>query len=417
MQIRDINKPVNSKTLNETMAKKYGTKINVESFTLEQLQDARNKLRTKLSDIETNESFSGLTQNKTYSKNKLFLDVLNAAINERANIDEGEIPAGLKAYQDKKNGKSSDKEDKDKKPKDGKMPMDDNGTPDDKSDDKPAFLKKKTDESNSKVGQEPQPYKLGADKLCKPGFVLDSKTGMCMPKAPKGMSQAQFNSKKESIVREGAMKAVCKDCGDTFGKPTTDCKNDCNDPTQDCWVKESDYMKESKHLDEGKDIINNYFRTLVEGEEDKAELVMAAKDMVDRLTGWMEDTAEMQSESMLELADAIRDEMGASQSETFTQTVKPGLEALYAAMEQTRVALTTGVGQLTGEGEAIEPMGDETAMDAEVDMEPTVDAEAPAEDDFAAAEAAMGGEDEAGRAKRESINLSRRLGTILSSSK
>jgi len=363
MQIRDINKPVNSKTLNETMAKKYGTKINVESFTLEQLQDARNKLRTKLSDIETNESFSGLSQNKTYSKNKLFLDVLNAAISERSDIDEGEIPAGLKAYQDKQKGKSSDKEDKAKKPKDGKMPMDDNGTPDDKSDDKPAFLKKKN----------------------------------------------------EAVVKEGAVKAVCKECGDTFGKPTTDCKNDCNDPTQDCWVKESDYMKESKHIDEGKDIINNYFTKLIEGEEDKAELVMASKDMVDRLTGWMEDTAEMQSESMLELADAIRDEMGAAQSETFTQTVKPALESLYAAMEQTRVALTTGVGQLTGEGEVIEPMGDEPAMDA--DMEPTVDAEAPAEDDFAAAEAAMGGEDEAGRAKRESINLSRRLGTILSSRK
>ena len=363
MQIRDINKPVNSKTLNETMAKKYGTKLNVDTFTLEQLQDARNKLRTKLSDIETNESFSGLSQNKTYSKNKLFLDVLNAAISERSEIDEGEIPAGLKAYQDKKKGKSSDKEDKAKKPKDGKMPMDDNGTPDDKSDDKPAFLKKKN----------------------------------------------------EAVVKEGTVKAVCKECGDTFGKPTTDCKNDCNDPTQDCWVKESEYMKESKHLDEGKDIINNYFTKLIEGEEDKAELVMASKDMVDRLTGWMEDTAEMQSESMLELADAIRDEMGAAQSETFTQTVKPALESLYAAMEQTRVALTTGVGQLTGEGEAMEPMGDEPAMDA--DMEPTVDAEAPAEDDFAAAEAAMGGEDEAGRAKRESINLSRRLGTILSSRK
>ena len=415
MQIRDINKPVNSKTLNETMAKKYGTKLNVDTFTLEQLQDARNKLRTKLSDIETNESFSGLSQNKTYSKNKLFLDVLNAAISERSEIDEGEIPAGLKAYQDKKKGKSSDKEDKAKTPKDGKMPMDDNGTPDDKSDDKPAFLKKKTDEGK-KTDPKPKPYKLGkVDKGCKPGFVLDSKTRMCMPKAPRGMSQAQFNKKNESIVHEGTVKAVCKECGDTFGKPTTDCKNDCNDPTQDCWVKESDYMKESKHLDEGKDIINNYFTKLIEGEEDKAELVMASKDMVDRLTGWMEDTAEMQSESMLELADAIRDEMGAAQSETFTQTVKPALESLYAAMEQTRVALTTGVGQLTGEGEVIEPMGDEPAMDA--DMEPTVDAEAPAEDDFAAAEAAMGGEDEAGRAKRESINLSRRLGTILSSRK
>ena len=47
---------------------------------------------------------------------------------------------------------------------------------------------------------------------------------------------------------------------------------------------------------------------------------MAAKDMVDRVTGWMEDTAEMQTESMLELADAIRDEMGSEQSESFTAT-------------------------------------------------------------------------------------------------
>ena len=47
-----------------------------------------------------------------------------------------------------------------------------------------------------------------------------------------------------------------------------------------------------------------------EGAEEQATLVMAAKDMVDRITGWMEDTAEMQTESMLELGDKIRDELG-----------------------------------------------------------------------------------------------------------
>ena len=63
---------------------------------------------------------------------------------------------------------------------------------------------------------------------------------------------------------------------------------------------------------------------------------MAAKDMVDRVTGWMEDTAEMQTESMLELADAIRDEMGSESSEAFTAAVKPALEAMYGVMETTR---------------------------------------------------------------------------------
>ena len=406
MQIRDINKPVNSKTLNETMAKKYGTKLNVDTFTLEQLQDARNKLRTKLSDIETNESFSGLSQNKTYSKNKLFLDVLNAAISERSEIDEGELPPALKAYQDKKAGNKPAAGDGADAPKDGKMPMDDNGTPGDKSDDKPAFLKKKkkkTDEGLLLVNP-------------KSGKKIDITTPKGNAEYKKAKAAGDFDDEE---VKEGHMKAkaVCKDCGDTFGKPTTDCKNDCNDPTQDCWVKESEYMKESKHLDEGKDIINNYFTKLIEGEEDKAEIVMAAKDMVDRLTGWMEDTAEMQSESMLELADAIRDEMGAAQSESFTNTVKPALESLYTAMEGTRVALTQGVGQLTGEAEPMDAMGDEPALDAEEPgMEPTVDAEEPAMDDgMGAAAPAAGGEDEAGRAKRESIQRSRRLGTILSS--
>ena len=311
MNIRDINKPINSKTLNETMAKKYGKKIDVESFTLEQLQDARNKIRTKLSDIETNESFSGLSQNKTYSKNKLFLDVLNAAISERADIEVEE------------------KESMPDKNKDG--------IPDYAQDGK----------GKNDLGKDAKPKDKKAKDL----------------------------SKVPPQLRK--------------------------------------HMKK----DEGKEIINNYFQTLVEGEEDKAELVMAAKDMVDRLTGWMEDTAEMQSESMLELADAIRDEMGAQQSESFTATVKPSLESLYAAMEATRVSLTQGVGMLTGEGEPAEPMGAEP-MDP--DMEPTTDMDAPVnepavDDGMGAAAPAAGGEDEAGRAKRESIQRSRRLGTILSS--
>jgi hypothetical protein len=338
-----MNKPATSKQLNETMAKKFGTKIDVASFTLEQLQDARNKIRSKVFDIETNESFGGLSHNKTYSKNKLFLDVLNTAIGERADIqdaplEEAQSAAQKAAFQkmlDKKSGKDQKTKPEDKatkadskpKPKDGKMPMDDNGTPGDKSDDKPAFLKKKN---------------------------------------------------------------------------------------------------ESKHIDEGKDIINNYYASLLkEGEEDKAELVMASKDMVDRLTGWMEDTAEMQTESMLELADAIRDEMGAQQSEAFTMAVKPALEQLYASMETTRIALTTGVGMLTGEGEAPPmDMGTDAPVD-DVAMEPTDDMDMEADlevgDEFGAAAPAAGGDDEEGRAKRESrmqkkkmIETSRRLGSILS---
>ena len=34
-------------------------------------------------------------------------------------------------------------------------------------------------------------------------------------------------------------KKICKDCGDEYGKPTTDCPHDCNDPKGSHWKKES----------------------------------------------------------------------------------------------------------------------------------------------------------------------------------
>jgi len=299
MNLQEISKPVTAKSLNETLAKRFGKKINVEAFSSEQLEDARNRLRTQLSAIETTESFDKVHTSENYQKSKLFLDVVNATISERgAMIEGGEVPAGLKAYQDKKKGK---------KPVDKKAAKDSNKKPDADGDGIPDWADKKDNKKNVK-----------------------------------------------------------------------------------------------------------------EGKEDEAELVMASKDMVDRVTGWMEDTAEMQTESMLELADAIRDEMGLQQSDAFVQTVKPALEAMYDVMETTRAALTQGVGMLTGEGEApIDTMGAEPEVDAapeadiDADMEPTVDAD----DDFAAAEAGAGGAEEAGRAKRESLERSRRVGQILAGSK
>jgi hypothetical protein len=61
MNIREISKPVTAAMLNESLAKKFGQKIKLENFTLEQLQDARNKMRTKLFQVETNESFDAVT--------------------------------------------------------------------------------------------------------------------------------------------------------------------------------------------------------------------------------------------------------------------------------------------------------------------------------------------------------------------
>ena len=203
MKINDIGKQVTAKSINESLAARFGKKIDLERFTNEQLEDARNKLRTQLHAVETMESFDSV-HNEAYQKTKLFLDVLNAEISER--VDDSKVDAKKK--------------------------------------------KKPANES---------------------------------------------------------------------------------------------YLQES--------------------EEDKAELVMAAKQMVERLTGWMEDVAEMQTEAMLDLSDSIRNELGQESADSFINTVKPGLESLYATMEETRKSLTSGVGLLTGEQDAASLGGEMPPID------------------------------------------------------
>tara|TARA_B100000886_G_scaffold28402_1_gene17953 strand:- start:1015 stop:1881 length:867 start_codon:yes stop_codon:yes gene_type:complete len=285
MLLKEFSKKVSTESLNENLAKQFGTKIDVSKFTTEQLEDARNKIRTKLSQIETNESFEAVHTSDDYQKNKLFLDIINTAIAEREEED--------------------------------------------KKDDEKMVVTKADKQSNTKAYQE---YKKG--------------------------------------------------------------------------------NKRYKAADD-----------LNEGAEEQSALVMASKDMVDRVTGWMEDTAEMQTESMLEIGDKIRDEMGVDKSEEFIGTVKPALESLFTSLESTRDSLTSGVAILTGEG-APATMGDEVpGDDAEMDMEPTVDDEEgmetddPEGDEFATADASAGGEEPADRAKRESVELSRRLGQLLAGSK
>ena len=285
MIISEFGKPVTAKSLNESLAKRFGSKIKLENFTLEQLQDARNKIRTKLSQIEMSESFNTVVESDDYQKSKLFLDVLNAEISERGNIEDEMLEAS-----------------------------------------KPDFL------DMDKDGDKKEPMK----------------------KAIKDKEKGDKDKTDESVVTEGA--------------------------------------------------------------EDNAEIIMAAKDMVDRVTNWMEDTAEMQTESMLELADAIRDEMGVDQSTQFVQGVKPALEGLYTAMEQAREALSSGVGLLTGEGAPAPTMGAEEVPMEEPGMEPTVDMEEPLPAEGDVAPAAAGGEEPLGRETRESVDP-RKLAKTLSKKK
>ena len=139
-----------------------------------------------------------------------------------------------------------------------------------------------------------------------------------------------------------------------------------------------------------------------EGVEEQSELILAAKDMMDKVTGYLEDLASMKTEGMLELADRIRDEMGADKADAFMQKIQPAIEQAEATLTATRQELDNGVRILTGEEVASEPMGADDTMDMDTDLD-SLDSDTDTEtDEFGASDAEAGGTEPEGREQRES---------------
>jgi len=148
-----------------------------------------------------------------------------------------------------------------------------------------------------------------------------------------------------------------------------------------------------------------------EGIEQQSELILAAKDMMDKVTGYLEDLASMKTEGMLSLADSIRDEMGADKADAFVAKIQPAIESAEAALSQTREDLESGVRILTGEETAAEPMGEpEADLDSEEDLD-SLDSDS---DEFGASDAEAGGTEPEGREQRESREVFETTSRILS---
>jgi len=310
MQIKEFSQPVTSARLNESMAKKFGIRLDLEQFSNVQLEDARNKLRTEISQFEMNESFDSVYENSQYQKKRMFLDVINQEMLER----------------------------------------------------------------------EEQ------------GIVIDFSTG----------------PETRNVFRSQAMESVSEQWVESAKRRLSQGEYSYDDLVNELLVRYD--------LDEttATRVVRNVSILMNESEEDKAAIIMGSKDMVDRITGWLEDTAAMKAETLLELLDSIRDQLGSDKSEQFSQAVKPALENLYSTLESTRTTLAQGVGILTGES-AGPTMGADTGMGmggAAPDEEAF-----PSGDDFGASEPAAGGDEAAGRVKRESVEYSRKLGMMLAQSK
>jgi hypothetical protein len=156
---------------------------------------------------------------------------------------------------------------------------------------------------------------------------------------------------------------------------------------------------------------------LREGEIQQASAIVTAKTMVDRVGRWIEELSGMENDTLLQLGDSIRDEMGQEQAKNFISAVAPAIQQALENLKTTRETLATGVRTLTGEEQGAEMLGDQpTGGDEEMGpVEPdamNAGGEELGGDEFAAAEPAAGIGD-AGREQRESINRSSNLLRLL----
>jgi hypothetical protein len=125
-------------------------------------------------------------------------------------------------------------------------------------------------------------------------------------------------------------------------------------------------------------------RIVFENEEvEKSQVILAAQDMIDSVQKMYEDVNDMLVKELPALVDSIQSEIGANESQSFSQTSTDALTQLNAALQQAQTSLKGALGGLTGQaGDAfaapVDDLGGEEEVDVDLDLD--LDAEAPAEE-------------------------------------
>lgn len=433
MKTNVFYKKLTSAQLQENLEKQFGARVNLNRYSREQLEDHRNKLRTRIHQVENSAGYNDLLTNETYQKDKAMLELLNTRIKEmlgedikklRDKIDQlSEAKKGVRDVKHTKKAKGTDQTG------DGKRNFDDvqvarmtaGGVPK-----KTAIAKATSDKFTETAkgkccckdkGKDKCPVHGTVEEGMKDGDTKTSSTGGTITKTKTGVKHTSSHSDAPHVEpAQGKVSSRSKTSAEKAGDRAADKKTDKDSKDwqkrfgKDSVTKVSDGKKVAK-----KESIENFrkavrsineslTRLLQEDEEGKAKAITAAGDIVNDYTSWMQRVGQYQTKSMIELADAIRADFGAQQAETFKQAVGPALTATLETMTQQREAISNAVAVLAGEQPVEAPMGQEPEMgppeEPGMDMSEPDQMNEPA-DEFGASDAASGA-GSTGREMRES---------------
>lgn len=392
-----------AKKINESIEKVFGKKLNLESFDLDQLQDARNKIRTQLSQQRGSSGFNENIENDAYTKAQWMLDAINAEISHREEFIVDEIEQGVtEATGDKAFDSMMKKVTKAPNAKE-------------RNAERIRQKRERQEDSRKRVGNAfgPSP----ADKLSIRSKGVAEADRVDVPK-PRGPDESD-------PWRQGWVAWFERNSNNPYEKGTVE-HSKWEDGFDDAGLQPDFYESKDRNTEEFEvksTNKGNEMTRLRESEIDQASAIVTANTMVDRLGRWIEELSGMENETLLQLGDSIRDEMGQEQSRQFIEAVAPTMQSALETLKSARESVSGAV-RLLATGESPDAMlgaPDDTGMDSEMDMsdpdamnagELDMEPEMPA-DDFDAAEPAAGGIETAGRAKRESIDFQNRLLKVL----
>ncbi len=358
-----------SSKMNEYMKSNFGYEVDGD---LESLREAKAQLEAQKREMTSD------YQDRAYVENMLMIETIKSLL--KAHVAEGELPAGLKAYQDaKKKGKSTKKSKakSDKMPmaagKDGKM-----GT----KDDKPAFLKNES----FVEGRMSDMIIDDSETLTKEEFAK---------KYGKEMANEYYESinegKYKSDAQRKAVHAAKAEKATESEKPSyeTNAKK-----YENSYAEPKEYTMKREKLEEG---LLAQLNTLLESDAAEAEVMMAARGMVDELQDMIEKLGKLQNDQLGPLTDEMVYSHGADRAASFKDTVNDAVAGLLGQARATKDTVNDAVLVLSGETPADDmSSGDVIGDDMQDDFEDDVEV------DFAAGdESASGPDDEPlGRAKR-----------------
>ena len=91
-------------------------------------------------------------------------------------------------------------------------------------------------------------------------------------------------------------------------------------------------------------------RRIYESEVQQAQVVLAAKDMIDSIQKMIEDVSEMQFKELPALVDSIRNQVGTAEADQFNQAAGAALSGMVQNLQGSKTQLEQAQGVLTGQG-------------------------------------------------------------------